>query len=243
LRLIWNVRLIPRRPSRLTGLVAVRDTEAAVELLGALRDRVPSLVACELFFPEGMELVSSHRQAEPPFRIDSGAYVLLECASDGPPLDELAAGLAHAPPLAHEAFAEDSAGRARLWLFREAHNEALNAAGVPHKFDVTLPLDRLAAFEAELRRAVRARTVIYGHLGDGNLHVNVLDPPPGIDALVLELVAAHAGSVSAEHGVGQSRRAFVHLGRSDADIAAMRAIKRALDPRGTLNPGKVLPPE
>jgi FAD/FMN-containing dehydrogenase len=239
------LRLIPRRAHRLTGLLGVASTEQAVELLAALRDRVPSLVACELFFPEGMELVSAHRQVEPPFRIETGAYVLLECAGDEPPLDELAAGLEHAPRPTAEAFADDTAGRERLWLFREAHNEALNAAGVPHKFDVTVPLDRIARFEREVRRAVEpSRAVVYGHLGDGNLHVNVLGPPPEdteIDALVLELVASHGGSISAEHGIGQSRRAFVPLGRSPADIAAMRAIKHALDPNGILNPGKLLP--
>ena len=245
------LRLISRQPHRLTGLVGVEDAATAVELLVALRNHVPSLVACELFFPEGMELVCAHRQIAPPFTMSAGAYVLLECAGSGGLVEELAGGLEHAPPLLHEAFADDTAGRERLWLYRESHNEALNAAGVPHKFDVTVPLARLASFNAAVREAIAARypdalTIVYGHLGDGNVHVNVLGPAPAdlvVDALVLELAASYGGSISAEHGVGQSRRAFVSLSRNVWDVAAMQAVKGALDPAGLLNPGKVLPAE
>jgi FAD/FMN-containing dehydrogenase len=85
-----------------------------------------------------------------------------------------------------------------------------------------------------------ARVVCFGHLGDGNLHVNIVGPPRDdfeVDDAVLTLVAAMGGSISAEHGIGIAKRAALERSASSADIAAMRAIKRALDPRGILNPG------
>jgi FAD/FMN-containing dehydrogenase len=88
-----------------------------------------------------------------------------------------------------------------------------------------------------------ARTILFGHLGDGNVHVNVLGPDPAdetVDETVLRLVADHGGTISAEHGVGVAKARFLHLTRTPAEIDAMRAIKAALDPRGVLNPGAVL---
>ena len=88
-----------------------------------------------------------------------------------------------------------------------------------------------------------ARTILYGHLGDGNLHVNVIGPEPDderVDEAVLELVGEFGGSISAEHGVGVAKARFLPLTRPAGEIAAMRAIKAALDPRATLNPGAVL---
>jgi FAD/FMN-containing dehydrogenase len=87
-----------------------------------------------------------------------------------------------------------------------------------------------------------ARAILFGHLGDGNLHVNVLGPADDderADDAVLRLVASHGGSISAEHGIGMAKTPWLHLTRSEADIAAMRAIKDALDPAGILNPGVI----
>jgi FAD/FMN-containing dehydrogenase len=89
-----------------------------------------------------------------------------------------------------------------------------------------------------------ARTIIYGHLGDGNLHVNVLGPAPHderVDEAVLELVGEFGGSISAEHGVGVAKRRWLHLTRSPDEIDVMAAVKHALDPNGILNPGVLLP--
>jgi FAD/FMN-containing dehydrogenase len=84
--------------------------------------------------------------------------------------------------------------------------------------------------------------VLFGHVGDGNLHVNILGLAPGddtVDHAVLELVARHGGSISAEHGIGVAKRADLHLTRTPAEIAAMRSIKAALDPDARLNPGVI----
>ena len=145
--------------------------------------------------------------------------------------------------------ADDTASRERLWRLRESHTEAISAAGVPHKLDVGVPLARLAEFLHRVPEAARAagrdtRTILFGHLGDGNVHVNVLGPEPGderADLAVLELVAACGGTISAEHGVGVAKAAHLGLVRPPEELAAMRAIKRALDPHGIMNPGKLVP--
>jgi FAD/FMN-containing dehydrogenase len=116
---------------------------------------------------------------------------------------------------------------------------------VPHKLDVTLPQGRLAEFEVAVRKVVadaapNSRLVLFGHIGDGNLHVNVVGPDPDdetVDDAVLHLVADMDGSISAEHGVGRAKNRWLQLSRSPAELAAMRAVKSALDPEGLLNPG------
>ena len=139
-------------------------------------------------------------------------------------------------------------GRAALWAYRELQNETLTALGVPHKLDVSVPVSRVPAFERDVEAAVaeltpEAELFLYGHLGDGNVHVNVVGPPPEdtrIDEAVLRLVAKHGGSISAEHGVGLAKTEWLSLSRTADEIAIMRDLKRALDPAGLLNPGRVL---
>ena len=147
--------------------------------------------------------------------------------------------------------ATDSAERERLWRFREASRRgASRPSGIPHKLDIGVPLARLAEFAGARARArcsawrPAARVVIFGHLGDGNVHVNVLGPEPddhAVDEAVLRLAADCGGTISAEHGVGVAKARWLELTRSPGELRAMAAIKRALDPDGLLNPGAVLP--
>ncbi len=229
-----RLQLVPAVGARVTALVALDSTSAAVELVAGARRALPGLLAAELFHEEGLRLVLDHASLAHPFGGSAaGAYLLLETSD---PAEALAAVVEDA------LFAEDAAGRERLWQYRERHTEAINAAGVPHKLDVSLPIGRIAAFEERCLALVgeRARTVLYGHLGDGNLHVNLLGPAPEdetIDEAVLRLVIEMEGSISAEHGIGRAKAKLLPLDRSAGDLAAMRAIKRALDPAGILNPG------
>jgi FAD/FMN-containing dehydrogenase len=235
--------LVPLAPHRVAALVGLASLEAALVLLRGLR-RLASLEACEVMFADGVEIVCARAGLRPPFAQRHSCLVVVECAGQSDPSDELAEALATTADLSATAVASDTAGRAELWSWRERHTEAVNGLGIPHKLDVTLPLGRLAAFEAEVRLAItaaapRSTTVIWGHLGDGNLHVNVVGPPADddrVDEVVLQLVAANGGSISAEHGIGSAKRKWLHLTRSEADLAAMGSIKRALDPRGLLNP-------
>ena len=118
---------------------------------------------------------------------------------------------------------------------------------MPHKVDVAVPLARLGAFRAELDGVVHdaaggagGTVLVFGHIGVGNLHVNVVGPDPGddqVDVAVARLAVAHGGSAAAEHGVGRAKAAWLGWSRPAAEITAMRAIKSALDPAGLLNPG------
>jgi FAD/FMN-containing dehydrogenase len=238
-------RLVPLLRARVAALVPVDSLDAAAELLATLRPALPSLEAADFFLDDGMELVLAHLGIPPPLPERAPVYVVLECAAVADPTEELAAALQDAG--APDAVVADStAERARLWRVREAHTEAIAAAGVPHKLDVGVPLERLGAFAADVRTAVQraapgARLVLFGHLGDGNVHVNVLGARgDAVDEAVLRVAAAHGGTISAEHGVGVAKARWLGLVRGEGELRAMAAVKHALDPRGLLNPGAVL---
>jgi FAD/FMN-containing dehydrogenase len=247
-----RLRLVPRRAVRVTALLGIDDTDQAVGLVSRLRREVPSLEAIEIFYPDGLDLVCEHAGLSSPLAGRFGAYLLIESAgADDRVVDELAAFvLGIGVDDDASAVAADGPSRMQLWAYRERHTEVVNALGIPHKLDVTLPLQSLAAFEAAVRTRVAtvargATVVIWGHLGDGNLHVNVVGPPPEdetVDDAVLRLAAGMGGSISAEHGIGRAKVSWLGLNRSPAEIEAMRAIKTSLDPAGLLNPGVLLPP-
>ena len=241
-RVLW--RLAPRLPARVTALVPLPSIAAAAELLAALRASAPSLEACEFFLEDGLELVLAHQRRSRPLPEPAPVYVLAECAAAADPTEELAAGL-EAAGIEDALVADDTPGRERLWALREGHTEAINAAGIPHKIDVGVPLERLGEFIERLPRVVPrgARVIPFGHLGDGNVHVNLLGADPdeeSLDDAVLELVLELGGTISAEHGVGVAKARWLERARGSGQVAAMRAIKRALDPSGILNPGAVL---
>lgn len=245
------LRLTPSLPARAVALLALDSMEDALALFGHLRELGPALQSADYFHRLGMELVCAHRGFAQPFPEVYDTYVTVECAARDDPSEALAEAAAAADHVIRDAaLATDLDGRRSLWSYRESHNETIAARGVPHKLDVTVPLERVAAFEREVAAVVAARwpdaeTVLYGHLGDGNVHVNVTGPDPrdmGVDDAVLEIVAAHHGSISAEHGVGFAKARYLGLSRSTAEIEVMRAIKSALDPNGILSPGRILPP-
>jgi FAD/FMN-containing dehydrogenase len=241
-----RLRLVPLRARRAVALVALDGADEAVALAAILRGGLPNLVAAELFFDEGMALVLRHAGGERPFRQEHPAYLLVEMEGATDPMDELVAAIEGAGELARDVvMASDEAGRQRLWRLRERHTESVNTEGVPHKLDVAVPVGRLASYAAQVTDAIRqaapdASVYLYGHVGDGNLHVNVVGPAPDdetVDDVILELAISMGGTVSAEHGIGVAKVAWLERDRGAVDVAAMRAIKRALDPALTLNPG------
>jgi FAD/FMN-containing dehydrogenase len=241
-------RLVPLLRSRVAALIGIDSLERAAELLTAVRPQLPSLAAAEFFIDEALQLVLDHLDLPAPVPTRSPAYVLLECAALSDPTDELAQALAVAK-VDDAVVADDSAGLERLWRFRENLTDAISAAGVPHKLDVGVPLARLAEFASRTTAEVAqiapdARVILFGHLGDGNVHVNVLGLDPGdytVDDAILRLAADCDGTISAEHGVGLAKARWLELVRTPGELRAMAAIKRALDPDGILNPGAVLP--
>jgi FAD/FMN-containing dehydrogenase len=243
-----RLRLVPLLAGRAVALVGLAGVSEALELVRIVRT-VPSLEAAELFFSDGLALVCSHADLAPPFADRYPAYVLFECAGREDPTDELLGALESAGEVVGDAVvASDSPGRHALWRYREAHTEAINAAGVPVKLDVAVPLAALPDAVHKLPSAIesvapQARLVLFGHVNEGNLHVNVLDAldvDEAVTEVVLQLVASYGGSISAEHGVGRAKRPWLSLSRSVEEIAVMRAIKTAVDPAGLLNPGVLL---
>jgi FAD/FMN-containing dehydrogenase len=249
-----HLALVPYLPDRVVTLCALDSFADAVTVSASLRRRIDALVALEVFFADGLALVCEHSGLNLPFDRSYPAYLLVECADRaghaGLLVDELASVLGECPQVQATAVAADATSRERLWAYRDRHTEAINAAGVPHKLDVTLPFDQLVDFERAVDTrlnevAPSARVVWFGHLGDGNLHVNILGLPPNdfeVDDGVLDMVAAMGGSISAEHGIGIAKRAALERSARPTDLAAMSAIKRALDPHGILNPGVLVAP-
>ena len=252
-----RLRLVPRPTHVVVALTAFASVDDAIAAAGVLRRGLDSLSAVELFLDDGLRLVCERLALPPPFPVASRAYLLVECSAGHDPTDELAAAvgtLADRVELGDIAVASDPERCAALWRYREGHTEAINLLGTPHKLDVTLPAAFLASFIGAVPSAVAravperrdARVWLFGHAADGNVHVNVTGVDPDDDRVsdaVLHLVAEMGGSISAEHGIGTAKRRWVHLTRSPEELDAMRAIKRALDPRNILNPRVLFPVE
>lgn len=240
-----RLRLVPLLERRAVALLAVDGVADAVALAGDLRRSLPSLHAAELFFDEGLQLVLRHAGGAAPFGARHPAYLLVEVAAATDPTDDLAAAVAGLPAVRDAVLASDEAGRGRIWALRERHTEAINVEGIPHKVDVALPVARLAEFVGRVVGAIEAvapsaQTYLYGHVCEGNMHLGIVGPPPEdelVDDAVLRLTIELGGTVSAEHGIGVAKVGWLEADRGPADVAAMRAIKGALDPEWMLNPG------
>jgi FAD/FMN-containing dehydrogenase len=241
LALITAARLrLWRAETELTTVLAgVAGIGAAAALFAEIRGRADRVQAAEYFEAEGVALVRSAAGLPLPLGREYPAYLLVETAGAA-----AAASLAELPQLEHAAVAMDPPGRARLWEYRERHTEAIGAAGIPHKLDVAVPVSELEPFRGALAAATQPhQTIVFGHIGAGNVHVNVLGPAPDderVDEAVLRLAASHGGTISAEHGIGRAKTRWLLLSRSAAEITAMRAVKSALDPSGVFNPGVLL---
>lgn len=245
------LRLVPRRAARVAALFAVHGPDEAMELVVTLRRLAPSLESADIFFDEGVTLVGQVLDdVRLPLQQRSPCYVVVGCAGTTDPTPELAEAVEAAEHLiVDQAAADDTAGRREIWRLREALPEALVRAGVPVKVDIAVPLAAVARFTREVASVVESvaldsQTVLWGHLGDGNIHVNVLgadDVSADVEARVLRLAAELGGTVSAEHGVGVSKAHHLGLVRSPEELDLLRAIKTAFDPAGTMNPGVVFP--
>lgn len=240
-----RVKLVPVPAHHATAMLGLADVSAALEAATAVRKHSEGLQAIEIFFEQGVNLVG----LPDPLPAKWPTYLLVECAGRQNPTVTLIEALADLGlPETATALAEDAPGRARLWAYRERHTEAINALGVPHKLDVTLPAGRLPEFAEKVRKLVAdtapgSTLVLFGHFGDGNLHANIVGPPPEdevVDEAVFRLVADLGGSISAEHGIGRAKAPWLHLTRTNDEIGAMRHLKAALDPNDLLNPGAIL---
>ena len=244
-RVLW--KLAPRYRRRVAALVPLPDIASAQRLLGALTTCAPALEACELLAHDALELSLHHQRRSAP--VAAGPYYLFtELADNDDPTGQLIAAF-DAAGITDAAIAEARTERERLWALREGVAEAVAGVGVPHKLDIGVPLSALDAFLTDLPLVVRkaadhARLVVWGHLGDGNLHINVLGlddhDDTTVDDSVLGLVLRHGGTISAEHGIGTAKAHWLERARQPAEYAALRGLKAFLDPGHRLNPGSVL---
>jgi FAD/FMN-containing dehydrogenase len=240
-----RLRLVPAAAHRVTALLALGGLDDAVTCVAALRGTVDGLEAAEYFVRPGLELVMSSFGLADPFDRPYAAYLLVEAAAAGDPVGALTAAVGASDAVRDAAVATSHAQRDDLWRLRDLHTEAVATVGVPRKFDVTVPVALVPSFvtsAAALVQGAGATAHHWGHLGDGNVHLNVLGlPSDALDGEVLTLVAGLGGSISAEHGIGRLKRRWLHLARAPEEIAVFRAVKAALDPAGILNPGVLLP--
>lgn len=259
------LKLVPRPAQTEVAFCAVASPEAALALFTRFHRHDPAAVsAFEYMSGLGMDFVLKHIPgASLPLAERAAHYALIELATPRPGrdlrenLESVLEAALEAGEVSDAAIAESAAQRAAIWRLREEHSEAQKREGASIKNDVSVPVSKVPELIARASAACEAlmpgiRVVPFGHMGDGNIHFN-LEQPEGMAAAdflardhavmdtVCEVVRALDGSFSAEHGVGKLKPYMMPQWRGGPELALMRAIKRAIDPAGLLNPGKVLP--
>ena len=257
-----SLKLFARPQHRLAALVGLRDPLAGLELLARLREELGEVVsAFELIHRQGLSfLAETMPQIRQPFAAPPLWSALIDLGYGGGldgagGLESVLAGAIGDGLVGDALISQNEGQRQEFWRLRESIPEANRLIGAIASHDVSVPLGAIPAFIAAAGEAVLARGDFrincFGHLGDGNLHYN-LYPPKGRDkaeyadqapelrALVHETVAAFDGSISAEHGIGRLKLGDLCRFGDPGKLAAMRAIKAALDPNGIMNPGAVL---
>lgn len=253
-----TVGLIPPPPEQSLLLLAFASLEALMPTLALLKGSL-RLSAFEFFDRASVAHVAGATGKAFPLDDSAAFYAVVEFDDPEQRCQDQALAvfeqLLEAGQVSDGLISQSAAQAAELWRWREAISESI-APRTPYKNDLSVRVARVPAFLAELEALVSARypaleVIWFGHIGDGNLHMNVLCPSGmavsefrrACDALspqVFAVVQAHGGSVSAEHGVGLLKRDYLHYSRSAAELASLRALKNHFDPDGVLNPGKVI---
>jgi FAD/FMN-containing dehydrogenase len=236
-----DLRLHRDPAHRVTAVCGFDGLSALVDAGRLFRD-LDTIAALELIDGRAVALAEEHLGARPP--VPGRWLLLVELAADHDQTQRLAEALASVHTSSEPAVGIDVAAQQRLWRARESLTEVVGVFGPPLKFDVSLPLPAVAGFarEAETlvqRHAAGAVGVLFGHVGEGNLHLNVLrcsaEQEQQLYVAMMDLIAKCGGNVSSEHGVGSRKRRYLKMSRNAADIAAMRSLKAAFDPTGYLN--------
>jgi len=248
---------LSRLPEKLdVFLFAVPDLAGVLALFREARRGPFVMMAYELFTEKCLSRLRRHRSVRFPLGAPSDYYVLLEVErGTEETLGTWTESLFERGLISDGTLALNATQAAELWTLREGIGEALGATGMPHKNDIALPVSELGGFCAELTRFFESEypgweIALFGHIGDGNLHVNVMKPDDldkaeflrrtkAADHAIFKLVQKYRGSISAEHGIGLLKKDYLEYSRTPEEIALMKAIKGVLDPLGILNPGKV----
>jgi len=254
------LRMFPKPGSRMVAMCAAEDYGTVLKLLAAARSGLgPLLSAFEVMWPDYWDLAVSDLRARNPFAGDDtryGAYVLIEAlgtdpAADLPRFEAWLEKLLEEGTVPNAVVAQSLADEKALWGVRDACGELHQLWPGHLAFDIGLPVasmdDYARACKAQLAEQVPGcQAVFYGHIGDGNVHIvaavpgAAVQPKDAVEEVVYGLVQQYGGTVSAEHGIGTLKRRWLGHARSPEQIALMHTLKAALDPKGILNPGKVL---
>ncbi|HSZ41757.1 MAG TPA: FAD-binding oxidoreductase [Trebonia sp.] len=243
-----RVRLVPRLRDPVTVVIGLDSLAEVHAVARQALAGVSGLVSAEFFTQTGLDILAEHASLVPPLAARKPAYLLLE--ADGPSaLEDLAGVLAEVGSADDSvAVGESPADRRRLWSYRERHPEAAGFLGTPIKLDVSVPAAHWVRLASEATDVITAtdpgaKVITFGHVADGNVHVNIVPAGPADgrheDAL-FEFVAALGGSISAEHGIGTLKAKWLPLARTDEEQVLFKRIRTAFDPSGILNPN-ILP--
>lgn len=236
-----DLLLHPAPRHRITALCGFADLDSLMDSVRRFAEN-GAVAALELI--DGRSAALAQERLEIPVPMSTEWLLLIELAGNGDLTGQLGAMVECAELAAPPAVGVDTVAQQRLWQIRESTAEVVGLFGPPLKFDVSLPLATIPSFAARATELVAdsapdAIPVLFGHIGQGNLHLNVL----GCDAAaerhlfesMLNLIATQGGNISSEHGIGTRKRSYLGLSRQATDIAAMRSIKAAFDPTGYLN--------
>lgn len=244
-----QLRLVAAPAATSVVLLGFESTAAAVRAAWELAAD-PLTSAVELVRHEGVDLVTRATGLPRPFGRVPHSALLVELSSSAGPID-VQPVVESLSSVTDVAVGLDATSASRLWAYRDRHTEAIATLGPAYKFDVTLPSANVINFIEEVGERVaaavpEAKTWLFGHVADGNVHVNVTGARPDDDALddlVLTMVVDAGGSISTEHGIGRAKLPWLHLARSSAELGVFRALKTSLDPDWLLNPGVLVPAE
>jgi len=249
---------LTRKPDDLTVLVlGLADLTNTMDVLQAFQKKL-DLTAYEFFSHQAMQHVLAHGQVQAPFATEAPFYALLEFEAVSDQVMEDAMGLfEHCMEqgwVLDGVISQSETQAMNLWQLRERISESI-APRIPYKNDISVVVSRVPDFLREIDRVVTEHypdfeIIWFGHIGDGNLHLNILKPEnmakedffrkcEQVNRWVFEIVQKYEGSVSAEHGVGMTKKPYLQYTRSEAEIAYLRGIKQVFDPNGIMNPGKI----
>ena len=255
------LRLFPKPASTMVALCAVDDYDGVLKLLAAARrDLGPVLSAFEAMWPDYWNLITTQvRGVRDPFAGDGrgyGAYALVEAlgtdtAADAPRFEAWLERLLEDGTVANAVVSQSLADQTAFWSLRDSVSELHSLWPGHMAFDIGLPVAAMDDYARRCKAALEAgvpgcASLFYGHIGDGNVHIIVyrpgaaVQPKDEVEAVVYGLVREYGGTVSAEHGIGTLKQRWLAHARSPEEIALMRTLKAAMDPKGLLNPGKVV---
>ncbi|MEC8119027.1 MAG: FAD-binding oxidoreductase [Actinomycetota bacterium] len=246
-----KLRLWPKPKENISILFGLDTIQDAINLTEACVSTSMEIIACELFFQKGVDLVREAYDLQPLWNNRNSIYLLCEFAGELGVLDRLNENVLGEMLRTHDSIfvATSDKERQRLWQYRELHTLAIANKGIPLKLDVTIPLGNLTHFLdsiATICSNINPLSIpyVFGHSADGNMHLNILQSEPNVAEMeeeILKFVVSLDGSISAEHGIGRAKAPYLHIQRNEEEIRLFREMKKAFDPKSILNPDVIFP--